>query len=311
MVEKLPRIVVEKQGSHSENPPKGIEVPIRDALARHGFTEGCWCMKVRMVHARGESHSYRGAHFKGLRNYARARNVIDVVSQPGAAHTAFPADLIVPDCYDATHVLNTVRQINTLDPNKDEDLEMLKKASQFDVGASAKRRSNEPIASVRRSNEARQQRIAKFLGKPKNIDAVGVAIQRESLNGSVPISVLDKAIRETLPFQISRDELASTRAIFVLNEDLLQPGDGVYHLSERGQLWIESLRQRERDNEALAQQMQQQLLWRQLQKCERSLRQFDERVEAERSARLETIQQLKSQLGIFEQGSEEHVLVLS
>lgn len=89
MVEKLPRILVEKQGSHSENPPKGIEVPIRDALARHGFTEGCWCMKVRMVHARGESHSYRGAHFKNLRNYAR--NVIDVVSQPGAAHTAFPA----------------------------------------------------------------------------------------------------------------------------------------------------------------------------------------------------------------------------
>lgn len=123
---------------------------------------------------------------------------------------------------------------------------MLKQASQFDVGASAKRRSNEPIASVRRSNEARQQRIAKFLDKPKNIDAVGIAIQRESLNGSVPISVLDKAIRETLPFQISRDELASTRAIFVLNEDLLQPGDGVYHLSERGQLWIESLRQRER-----------------------------------------------------------------
>lgn len=295
MAEKLPIIFVEKQGNHSENPPKGIDVPIRRTLAQHGFTEGIWILKVRMVHARGNSSTYRGAHFKRITTYSN--RVIDVVSQPGNADTAFPGDLVVPDCYDATEVLSKVRQIALLSPETDEEKASMSNAAQVDISAAIKRRDNDPIVSRRQVREQRTERIAKLLAKARNVDAVGAIIEPEIKNGLVPTNLLDKAIRRVLPDkQLSTLELGAARAMFVLAEDLLTSEGDHYSLTERGKLWIESLNQLRMKRESYNLQMVRSSLQELIEKRESSLNKFEKMVKAERANRKETIKRLKSQL---------------
>lgn len=294
MNNRQPTIRVKKLGSHSEDPPEGIELPVRQALIDAGFCEGSFELQVRMVHAPGNSHNYRGAHFKCVKGFAS--NVLEVVSQPGSADTAFPCYLIVPPPYDAEVILQKVRGITVISPDRKEDAEELQRVAQFDLGSAAAKQKSEPVESRRQKNASRERRFSAFWSRATNIDMVGTVLEGCSLNGIVPRPVLDRAIRTAYHSEMTPYELALARAFLVLNAGLLEVQDDSYHFTERGHLWIESLRQKRLRENAQAKEIRRHQVILKLDHERSSLERFVERTTSELKARRLSLIRLETEL---------------